>query len=208
MPRFILLATLAVASIAAGCRGKGAAEAVANPPVAAPRPASPGTAHPPSSPASAALVPGTPEGGLARWIADVRRGLGGVLRLAAKDRAAAQKAALELYLSRQEYIEMYWGSAGKLTRGPELPAAVKEAETRFHAILEQLQPGKTVDSARLRELTASLDEQYGQVLSAASRAGVRVDPHAGATGAAAERAGVRDGPGGADAVPGRPGGGR
>ena len=37
---------------------------------------------------------------------------------------------------------MYWGVAGKLTRGAALGPAVKEAEARFHALLAQLQPGK------------------------------------------------------------------
>ncbi len=165
-PRAIALALLGPALLlSAGCRGRTTAEAEA---AAPPKPAS----------APFTLVGGTPAGGLRDWIGDVRQGLGGIPAEAARDEASAQRAALELYLTRQEYIEMYWGVAGKLTRGTTLGPAVKEAETRFHLVLAELQPGKKPQPAVLEREIASLGEQYDRVIAAAEQAGVPLDPHA------------------------------
>ncbi|HEX9108490.1 MAG TPA: hypothetical protein VF832_14700, partial [Longimicrobiales bacterium] len=149
----------------AACRGRSAANAEAR-------------TRPAAAPAPFALVAGTPAGGLRDWIGDVRRALRPLPATALRDASEAQKSALETYLTRQEYIEMYWGVTGKLTRGPELGAAVKEAETRFHLILAQLQPGHAPDAARLRAGIESLSEQYDRVLAAAAAARVPLDPHA------------------------------
>ncbi len=164
--------------LAGGCRGRSAAEAEgATPASPAARPATGFT-----------LAQGTPPGGLRDWIGDVRRGLAPMPEEAVRDWSSAQRAALELYLTRQEYIEMYWGETGKLTRGAKLGPAVKEAETRFHEVLEQMMPGKVIDPAAMRVGIDSLSAQYDRVLAAAERAGVPLDPHAlVAGGAAADR---------------------
>ncbi len=73
---------------------------------------------------------------------------------------------------------MYWGVAGKLTRGRELGPAVKEAETRFHLILAQLQPAHPPQADQLRVGIDSLSVQYDRVIAAAEAAGVPLDPHA------------------------------
>ncbi len=87
---------------------------------------------------------------------------------------------------------MYWGVVGKLTRGAALGPAVKEAETRFHRVLAELQPagpGKAAQPAVLGRDIASLGAQYDRVIAEAKKAGVPLDPHvlvpaAPATGAA------------------------
>ncbi len=154
----------------AGCRGRVPAEANA-----ATRPQASGPAQP-----AFALVGGTPPGGLRAWIGDVRRGLKPIPAEAVRDPAGAQRAALELYLTRQEYIEMYWGVVGKLTRGPALGPAVKEAETRFHRVLAELQPagpGQAAQPTVLGRDIASLGAQYDRVIAEAEKAGVPLDPH-------------------------------
>lgn len=164
------IAALVAAAAAGGCRGRGASDADAqNRPAAGSVP----TARGPVT-----LAAGTPAGGLRDWTREVRSGLSEVPSLAVKDVTAAQKTALELYLTRQEYIEMYWGTSGKLTRGGALGPAVKEAETRFHLILSQLQPGHAADEGALRKSVAALGEQYDAVISAAERAAAPLDPHA------------------------------
>lgn len=126
---------------------------------------------------AASRAPGTPPGGLLDWIRDVDGGLAPLPELAATDRAAAQKVALGLYLSHQEYIEIYYGVAGRLTRGSELGPAVKEAETRFHALLAQLQPSSPAPSpAELRRSIRALASQYERVAALAERAGVPLVP--------------------------------
>ncbi len=167
---------------AGGCRGRSAAEAEA-----APSPKPPAAI----SVAPSALAPGTPRGGLRDWIGDVRRGLVPIPEEAVRDWSAAQRAALELYLTRQEYIEMYWGSDGKLTRGTALGPAVKEAETRFHDVLQQLLPGKVIQPAVMRVGIDSLSVQYDRVLAAAQRAGVPLDPHVLVPGASRPGTGGR-----------------
>lgn len=158
--------------LGASCQGRDprAAAAETRSGAAAPVPATPAAAP-------ATLAAGTPAGGLADWIADVRHGLAAVTRKAGADPSGASKSALDLYLTRQEYIEMYWGSYGRLNRGSQLGPAVKEAETRFHAILALLQPGRPADAATLRRDVRSLSEQYDQVLALARQSGAVLDPH-------------------------------
>src|SRR5512142_505360 len=107
------LMLMLVAAVVAACQGRDPRTAVAET-----RTISPG-ATVPATPFSAptTLAAGTPAGGLHDWITDVRRGLQGVTETAAVDPTRASKAALDLYLTRQEYIEMYWGTAGRLSRG-------------------------------------------------------------------------------------------
>ena len=130
LPYVLLL--LAGVTFATSCQGRDAR------PAAAESRSGTGAALP-ATPSSAPtrLAAGTPAGGLRAWIGDVRRGLDGVAATAAVDPERASRTALDLYLTRQEYIEMYWGTAGRLSRGAELGPAVKEAETRFHLLLSR-----------------------------------------------------------------------
>jgi hypothetical protein len=188
--RITFVASLAATGVATGCRGRSAAEADTH--------GRPAAAVAPVATGPLTLAAGTPAGGLRAWTAEVRRGLETLPALAVRDAAAAQKSALELYLTRQEYIEMYWGAAGKLTRGSALGPAVAEAERRFHLILAQIQPGKPADPAALRALIASLGEQYDRVVATAEQAGAPLDPHplAAAGGVSARRQQGAPAPGG------------
>ncbi len=168
-----MLLLLAGAALGASCQGRAA------PAVAETR--SPGTgtevaATPAAAPST--LAAGTPAGGLKDWIGDVRRGLARLPGEAAANPTQASKSALDLYLTRQEYIEMYWGSGGRLNRGAELGPAVKEAETRFHLVLSRFEPGHAVDPVVLRRDIQSLSEQYARVIELAQHSGALLDPHA------------------------------
>ncbi len=168
----LLLGAGALLLAVAGCRGRQPAEAAAETPRA-------GSAVmvPAGASAPATLAAGTPAGGLPDWIGDVRRGLAGVPALATRDAAEAQKRALDLYLTRQEYIEMYWGEGGRLTRGRELAPAIEEAENRFHILLSSLEPRFGTGAGLIRQQIRSLNEQYQRVLAAAEAAHVAPDPH-------------------------------
>lgn len=141
-------------------------------PAAVPREATAGAR---SGPASPSLVPGTPSGGLAQWIGEVRTGLAGVAEQVKRDPAAAKNQALQLYVTRQEYIEIYYGTAGRAVRDAVLAAAVTAAEARFHELLKVLNPpdGRVVATA-LPEVARALNEQYDVVLRRARELGVDV----------------------------------
>ena len=105
--RTVLLALAAAsASMAGGCRGRGAADAetvrrpAASVSVPARAAAAGGRAPASGAPGAFALLGGTPPGGLREWIGDVRRGLAGIPTQAVRDPAGAQGKALELYLTR------------------------------------------------------------------------------------------------------------
>ncbi|MBX6363951.1 MAG: hypothetical protein IRZ00_08790 [Gemmatimonadetes bacterium] len=174
----ILAVTLAGAAalLAAGCRGGGAARAEAEPPRSAARVAMP-----------AGLIAGTPPGGLEDWIADVRRGLMAAAERWAADSADAQRQALDLYLTRQEYIEQYYGTGGRLAADSALGASVKAAEARFHEVLQQFRPGSGVAPAARAAGLERLFASYDSVLAAAKSAGVPLVPPGNAAAATGPR---------------------
>src|SRR5688572_1665965 len=139
MRRCLRIATTAL--ILAGCSSERTPEAEGAPPVSSAPGAGPTTG----------LIAGTPPGGLTQWVEEIRAGTSGLPELAITDPAAAQKKALDMYIGRQEYIEMYWGEGGRLTKGSELGIAVKTAEDRFHELMQAL-PGSAgkVDSDKVR----------------------------------------------------------
>jgi hypothetical protein len=127
----------------------------------------PQTAPPPSSD----LVAGTPQGDVEEWIADVRAGMDAVL---SGDPAAVHRRVLDLYVSRQEYIEMYYGPGGRMSPPQGLADAVKLAETRFHEVMRLT--GSTPTAAK-QELTKAVNElkaQYDTVLAHAKTAPKRL----------------------------------
>jgi len=126
--------------------------------------------------ASMEWIQGTPPGGLEDWVREIREGIRG---LAEEERGAAQRRALELYVGRQEYLEMYFGPAGRISRGGALGSAVLEAEARFHDLLQLL--GKpAVERAEVEAAVAALDERLVRVVEEARAAGVRAVPVRGA----------------------------
>ena len=139
----------------------------------------------PHASGSDALIPAPgqiPPGGLADWIQDVRRGLAGLPAQAAADPTAAQRVALDHYVGRQEYIEMFYGANGRLTAGDALGPAVTTAEARFHDLMLLLGGSPPPDSGRVRAAVDALLTAYDRVLQEATRAGVPLDPHTAGNG--------------------------
>jgi hypothetical protein len=121
-------------------------------------------------------IPGTPAGGLERWVGDIRSGIAPLPAMAAVDPARAQQHALDLYLSRQEYIELYYGDRGRLARHPEVIAGVDAAEARFHELLRLLGRDPAPERAEIAGAVADLDEALRDLLGQARAAAVPLDP--------------------------------
>lgn len=123
----------------------------------------------PAPAGSEGLIAGTPAGDLPQWAAEARQTLKTIGESLEADRASAHKQVLDLYVSRQEYMEMYYGPNGRMQPEAVLADAVKLAETRFHELMRATgaTPPAPIDSIRGR-ITA-LDEQLGVVLSNSSR---------------------------------------
>lgn len=119
------------------------------------------------------LIPGTPAGDLADWVRDIRNGIAAIPALAASDRAAAQNMTLDLYITRQEYAEMYFGVDGRQRQSQELAAAIDTAELRFHELLKLLATERpTADE--VRSAVAALDQQQAVVGGLWQRSGARL----------------------------------
>jgi hypothetical protein len=118
--------------------------------------------------ADTALYAGTPEGGLERWIGEIRAGVDSLPGLAARDAASAKNVALTLYVTRQEYIELYYGTTARAARDPELNASVMTAEARFHDLLRMVNtPDGAIDTTALRQAGGALAAEYDRVLARA-----------------------------------------
>lgn len=128
-----------------------------------------------SAPAQTGFAVGTPAGALPDWIAEIKQGIASLPEQAGKDPAGAQKRAMDLYLTRQEYIEMYW-SAARLPTTPALSQAVKDAETRFHELMGLVGPSSKADRGKVRAAVKALDAQYDVVLREARSARVKLNP--------------------------------
>ena len=121
---------------------------------------------------TAAAAPGrianTPPGGLEDWVRDITVGLQDVPTRVATDAAGAQRQALDLYIGRQEFIEMYWGPGRSLhpSGDPALGEAVLSAETKFHELL-QLLAVQPVDTVRVRVEVDSLSGRLARVIELA-----------------------------------------
>jgi len=142
--------------------------------------AAPDATVPASAPAAAndsGLVAGTPAGGLEDWVSQVAEGLGKLNEQVSGDVQSAQKIALDLYVTRQEYIEMYWGAQGRLRgEGTEaLSALVLGAEDAFHDLLQQL-AAEPVEAVAIRATTDSINSRLGRALEEARARGVALIP--------------------------------
>lgn len=123
------------------------------------------------------LIAGTPPGGLEDWVADIREGTAGLTERALTEGPAAQRVALDLYIGRQEYIEMYYGPGGRLhpAGATELGETVLAAEQEFHDLLQRLavQPP---DTAAIRLGVDSLGARLERVVRLAKAAGATLVP--------------------------------
>lgn len=122
----------------------------------------------------AGLIPGTPAGDLGAWVGDIRTGLADVRGLAASDPAAAQRKALDLYVTRQEYAEMYYGIDGRARATDELAQAIETAEERFHDLMKLLGTAKPAPSA-VASVVSALDEQQAIVAKLWRKSGAKLD---------------------------------
>ncbi|NIP57351.1 MAG: hypothetical protein GWM92_15655, partial [Gemmatimonadetes bacterium] len=148
--------------------GCGEADAPESGPDAAPEaPSGPGAAAAPGS--------GIPTGGIQQWMADIRAGLEEVR----SNPAGSRSRVLDLYVGRQEYIEMYYGTNGQLTGAdhPELAEAVLTQESLFHQLM-QITGAAEVDPEAVRAKVAELETQTERVMELAREAGVPLESHA------------------------------
>ncbi len=125
------------------------------------------------------LIAGTPDGDLDQWVTDIREGIKPLPQEAVVDGPAAQRKALDLYITRQEYIEMYYGPGGRLGASAELGTEIEAAEARFHELMQLL--GKPpVEEAAARRAAEALDAQQARVLEVWKQGGKRLDREAAA----------------------------
>lgn len=127
-----------------------------------------------SMPNNGGLIPGTPEGDLADWVGDIREGIEDVPALAKQNPAEAQKRTLDLYVTRQEYAEMYYGLDGRNKASEELSAAIETAEERFH-VLMQLFSQKAPSHDAVKTAVDALDEQQAVVAKLWKKSGVTLN---------------------------------
>jgi hypothetical protein len=144
------LILLAAALAAAGCNSPAQQEAVA-------ATSTSGTSVPNNG-----LIPGTPAGDLGDWVREIRSGVAEARKLVKTDVAAAQKKTLDLYVTRQEYSEMYYGLEGRIKTNADLPQAIETAEERFHDVMKLL-AAKKPSVEEVRTAMTALDKQQAIV---------------------------------------------
>src|SRR5690606_8001489 len=125
------------------------------------------------------LIAGTPDGDLDQWVADIREGIATLPELARTDGPGASRKALELYITRQEYIEMYYGAGGRLNASAALDAKIEAAEARFHELMQLLNK-QPIDLAAVAPAVEALDKAQAEVLAAWKKEGKRLDRSAAA----------------------------
>lgn len=116
---------------------------------------------------------GIPEGGLEQWVTDIRRGLEEV---ELNPRESAQRV-LELYTTRQEYIELFYGPNGRITGEdhPELAEAVMAQEERFHELMELTGTDQRIQRERILGGVQELRLALNRTMERAQEAGVPLD---------------------------------
>lgn len=121
------------------------------------------------------LIPGTAPGDLGDWVKDIRRGIADLPAASQKDAPAAQRIAIQLYVSRQEYNEMYYGAEGRIkTNSPELAQAIETAEERFHELMRLLGTQHPARGA-VQAAVDALDAQQGKVAKLWQQTGAHIN---------------------------------
>lgn len=88
----------------------------------------------------------------------------------------ARQDVLNLYLTRQEYIEVYYGPGGRLApEAEQLHAAVETSEARFHELMQLLGTDQA-DPARVEASVRALHAAHDRVLEEARAADVPLSP--------------------------------
>jgi len=124
---------------------------------------------------SGTAASGIPAGGIQQWVGDIRSGLEEIR----SNPTASRSRVLDLYVGRQEYIEMYYGTNGQLTGAdhPELAEAVLTQESLFHELM-QITGAEEVDPEAVRSKVGELEAQTERVMELAREAGVPLESHA------------------------------
>lgn len=144
-----------------------------------PQPAANADAASTAAAPAGALIPGTPDGDLGDWVNAIRSGIATLPAEAKTDPAAAGRKTNELYVTRQEYIEMYYGAGGKLKASEKLGAEIETAETRFHELMKVF-IAQPVDVAAVEQAVKALDAQQARVLETWQSEKTRLDRSAAA----------------------------
>lgn len=121
------------------------------------------------------LIPGTLPGDLGDWVEQIRSGIATLPAESQKDAPAAQRKAIQLYVSRQEYNEMYYGTEGRIhTNSPELGKAIETAEAHFHTLMRLL---GTPHPAResVQAAVDALDAQQAHVAKLWKKTGAHIN---------------------------------
>jgi hypothetical protein len=142
------------------------------------------TAQAASPAADTSLIRGTPPGELEDWVAYMRAGLDSAATQVKTDRAAAHKRVLDLYVTRQEYAEMYYGANGRLEPAPELAEAIVTAEERLHELMLLTGASPPADEGAIRKAIGSAQQQLARVAELAK--GVKRRVHGADTTEAAQ----------------------
>jgi hypothetical protein len=121
-----------------------------------------------------ATAPGTPAGGYLDWIADLRAGLHRVAAVAVADRETALREVQELYASRHEYLQIYFGDGGAMYVNDELAQAVERSADAFRSLIRQL-ASMAEDDAAVEDAVAGAARSLDEVESAAHAAGLPAD---------------------------------
>lgn len=158
---------VALSTTAAALLWLGACEA---PPPSVDETAEPAGAQPADA---AGRVSGTPDGGLVDWIDDIRAAL---VELPTDSPTVARQRVLDVYIGRQEFIELYYGPGGRLAPRAELVATVEEAEARFHTLMQRLGEDPPPQPTEVDSLVNELDAQLDAVIAAAEVDGVPPAP--------------------------------
>jgi len=127
-------------------------------------------------------VAGTPPGGLESWLADITSGMPADGSELVSSWQALHRRLLELYVGRQEYVEMYWGPNGRLQGegGLALGQAVLDLETAYHEVLQGV-VSVPLDTTAVLESAGKVKREAAAVLEAARVSGLPLAPPADST---------------------------
>lgn len=123
------------------------------------------------------LIQGTPPGGLEDWLSEIEAGLPSSPGAPGEESRQVQRRLLDLYVGRQEYLEMYWGPTGRLQGegGEALGEAILELETAFHELL-QAHVREPLDTARFVSALQAAKARVAAVRVAAPQSGLVLVP--------------------------------
>ncbi len=129
-----------------------------------------------NSNSAVAATASRPPGSLTDWLSDMRTRVKTIPEKFATDAVVAQQAVMDVYITRQEYVEAYYGAAGVVSKGGQLGDAVMVAETMFHDLMKLVGATPKSDVSKVRVLTDSIDAQLAKVAKLAVDAKVPLTP--------------------------------